>query len=395
MPDGLPLSDLLVLDLTRVRSGPTSVRHLADWGADVIKIEEPAEEGADPFGGARDGFDFQNLHRNKRDMTINLKSEQGHEIFIQLAAKADVVVENYRPDVKTRLGIDYEALRKVNPRIIYGSISGFGQTGPYADRPGYDQIAQGMGGLMSVTGEPGEGPMRVGIPVADLTAGMFLAMGMLVALHERERTGEGQWVNTSLLEAQVAMLDFQAARWLLGHEVPTQAGNDHPTSIPTGVFPTADGYMNIASGSNVGVARLSKALGAPDWSDDPDYKDGPSRSKNRAALNQAISEYTRTKPTDEWVDILNQAGVPCGPILSIDQTMNDAQVRHLGMASPIKHPRLGDQEVVGQAISLGSAGGKPAIRRPTPEMGEHTDEVLEWLGYDSNAISEFHQQGAI
>ena len=357
MSDRLPLSDLLVLDLTRVRSGPTSVRHLADWGADVIKIEEPAAEGSDPFGGARDGFDFQNLHRNKRDMTINLKSEQGHDIFMQLVAKADIVVENYRPDVKSRLGIDYEDLRKVNPRIIYGSISGFGQTGPYSDRPGYDQIAQGMGGLMSVTGEPGEGPMRVGIPVADLTAGMFLAMGMLVALHDRERTGEGQWVNTSLLEAQVAMLDFQAARWLIGREVPPQAGNDHPTSIPTGVFPTADGHMNIAAGGDATVRKLSQALGAPEWLEDPDYKDGPSRSKNRVALNEAISEYTRTRPTAEWIEILNQASVPCGPIYSIDQTMDDAQVRHLGMASPVKHPRLGDQEVVGQAISLSSAGG--------------------------------------
>ena len=239
------LKDYLVLGLTRVRSGPTCVRQLADWGAEVIKIELPASAGKDTLGGDRDGFDFQNLHRNKRSMTLDLKSERGRDIFFKLAGQADVIVENFRPDVKHRLGIDYKAVRALNPRVVYGSISGFGQEGPYRNRPGLDQIAQGMGGLMSVTGLPGQGPVRVGIPIADLTAGFNLAMGILIALLERERSGEGQWVRTSLLEAQITMMDLQAARYLMDGDVPGQAGNNHPVHIPTGVFETSDGAINI------------------------------------------------------------------------------------------------------------------------------------------------------
>src|SRR5262247_3922545 len=253
----LPLEPYTVIDLTRARSGPTAVRQLAEMGANVIKVENKNE---DDF--ARDGFDFQNLHRNKRSMTLDLKKPEGVAIFKRLAAKADVIVENYRPDVKHRLGIDYETLSRVNPRIVYASISGFGQSGPYRDRPGYDQIAQGMGGLMSITGLPGQGPVRVGIPVADLTAGIFLAQGILVALYERERSGKGQWIHTSLLEAMVTMLDFQAARWLIDGEIAPQAGNDHPTGIHTGVFTTADGHINIAASGQVMYRRLCEAIGA-------------------------------------------------------------------------------------------------------------------------------------
>ena len=227
----LPLEPYTVIDLTRARSGPTCVRQLADMGAKVIQISAREDTEGD---FVRRGFDSLNLHRNKRSLTLDLKSPRGVDIIKKLAAKADVVVENFRPDVKHRLGIDYETLSKINPRIIYGSISGFGQTGPYRDRPGYDQIAQGMGGLMSVTGLPGQGPVRVGIPVADLTAGIFLAQGILCALIERERSGKGQWVHTSLLEAMVTILDFQAARWLIDGAIAPQAGNDHPTGIPTG-----------------------------------------------------------------------------------------------------------------------------------------------------------------
>ncbi len=394
MNDGLPLSDLLVLDLTRARAGPTAVRQLADWGADVIKIEEPADAGADIMGGGRDGVDFQNLQRNKRSMTLNLKSEQGLEVFMQLVAKADVIVENYRPDVKSRLGIDFEAVSKVNPRIVYGSISGFGQTGPYSGRPGYDQIAQGMGGLMSVTGLPGQGPVRVGVPIADLSSGMYLALGMLVALHECERTGKGKWVHTSLLEAQIAMMDFQMSRWLIGHEVPPQAGNDHPTSIPTGVFPTTDGHMNIAAAGDSMFTRLCNALGAPELLENPDYKDSESRSQNRVALNEALTKCTEMRSTAEWIEVLNQAGVPSGPIFSVDQTAADPQVQHLRIATPVTHPRLGELEVVGQPVSLGPEG-RPSIRRHSPDLGEHTEEVLGWLGYNAAAISELHEQEAI
>ena len=283
---GMPLSDLLVIDLTRARSGPTCVRQLADWGADVIKIEPPPSSGVQAtITGGRLGFDFQNLHRNKRSLTLDLKAPEGRQVLLDLAKTADVVVENFRPLVKQRLGIDYETLREVNPRIIYGSISGFGQSGPYRDRPGFDQIAQGLGGIMSVTGLPGQGPVRAGVPIADLSAGHFLAQGILLALLERARSGEGQWVHTSLLEAQIAMMDFQAARWLIERDLPGQAGNDHPTSIPTGVFPTSDGHINIAASGQPIYERFCKAIGAPGLIEHPDYADGEARSANRKALN--------------------------------------------------------------------------------------------------------------
>src|SRR5471030_294691 len=320
------LSRFTVLDLTRVRSGPTAVRQLGDWGANVIKIETPPhlEKGEGP-GGPRENADFQNLHRNKRSITLDLKSPQGLAAFKRLVEKADVVVENFRPDVKDRLGIDYASLRKINKGIVLASISGFGQDGPYRERPGFDQIAQGMGGLMSITGAPGEGPMRVGIPVADLTGGLFCAIGILTALLEREVSGEGQWVQTSLLQAQIFMLDFQAARWLMEKDVAKQAGNNHPTSIPTGVFKTSDGYINIATTGGRIWQRFCEALGAPELATDPEYATAQARSKNRDTLNAEISVLTAKKSTDTWVKELNAAGVPCGPIYSIDQVFGDAQ----------------------------------------------------------------------
>jgi len=386
----LPLSHISVLDLTAHRAGPTAVRQLADWGAHVIKIEPPSDGKTDAMGGHRHGFDFQNLHRNKKAMTLNLKSKEGHEIFMKLAAKADVIVENYRSDVKHRLKVDYDTVAKINPRIVYGSIAGFGQSGPDAARPGVDQIAQGMGGLMSITGEPGRGPMRVGIPIADLTSGLLLAQAIILALYNRERTGKGQWVHTSLLEAQIFMLDFQAARWLIKGEVPKQAGNDHPTGIPTGVFPTSDGHINIAAAGSHIYKRFCEAIGAEHLIDHPDYATDKLRSKNRAAINKEIAEVTRHKSSKEWVDILNKAGVPCGPIYRVDEVFADEQVRHLGMAAPLAHPRLGDYEVVNQAVELSRTPS--GIRYPTPEKGEHTDEVLRELGFDDAAIAGFHQQ---
>src|SRR6478735_6575779 len=327
------LSRFTVLDLTRVRSGPTCVRQLGDWGANIIKIETPPHlvDGEGP-GGPRESSDFQNLQRNKRSMTLDLKSPQGIAAFKRMVEKADVVVENFRPDVKDRLGIDYESLKKINKRIVLASISGFGQDGPYAKRPGFDQIAQGMGGLMSVTGAPGGGPMRGGIPVADLTAGLFCAIGILTALLERDVSGQGQWVQTSLLQAQIFMLDFQAARWLMEQDVPKQAGNNHPTSIPTGVFKTSDGYINIATTGGKIWERCAQALGAPELVTNPEYATAPARSKNRDALNAEIEKLTQKKSTETWVNELNAAGVPCGPIYAIDQMFEDEQVKHLGIA---------------------------------------------------------------
>jgi crotonobetainyl-CoA:carnitine CoA-transferase CaiB-like acyl-CoA transferase len=390
----LPLSHLFVLDLTAHRAGPTAVRQLADWGAHVVKIEQPSDGKADSMGGARHGFDFQNLHRNKKSMTLNLKSKEGHAIFMKLAEKADVIVENYRSDVKYRLKVDYDTVAKVNPRVVYGSIAGFGQSGPDAARPGVDQIAQGMGGLMSITGEPGRGPMRVGIPIADLTSGLLLAQAILLALYHRERTGKGQWVHTSLIEAQIFMLDFQASRWLMKGEVAKQAGNDHPTSIPTGVFPTSDGYINIAAAGDGMWRRFAAALGAPALINHPEHATPSLRSQHRKALNERIAEVTRTDTSTHWIELLNKAGVPCGPINTIDKTFAEPQVKHLGIARRVKHPKLGDIKVVGQPINLSDAP-QPGELRPTPELGEHTEEMLANLGYDRETIATFRSSGVV
>jgi crotonobetainyl-CoA:carnitine CoA-transferase CaiB-like acyl-CoA transferase len=380
------LSRFTVLDLTRVRAGPTAARQLADWGANVVKVELPEHmETGEGLGGARHGPDFQNLHRNKRSIGLNLKAPEGVEVFRRLAAKADVVIENYRPDVKHRLGIDYAALSKINPRLVYASISGFGQDGPYADRPGFDQVAQGMGGLMSITGEPGRGPMRVGIPVADLSAGLFCALGILVALLEREQSGKGQEIATSLLQAQVFMLDFQASRWLNDHEVPPQAGNNHPTSIPTGVFKTRDGHINIAAAGSAIWERLCRAIGAEALISHADYATATARLKNRDALNAAIDKHLADRTSAEWVERLNAAGVPCGPINTIDKVFADPQVQHLGLVQQIE---TGDDRgllsVVGQPVGLSRTPSR-LVAAP-PECGQHTQEVLREFGFTDAEI---------
>jgi formyl-CoA transferase len=394
-PASAALSRFTVLDLTRVRSGPTCVRQLADWGANVIKIEMPeAIEAGDAPGGPRHGSDFQNLHRNKRSLSLNLKSDEGRGILLKLVEQADVIVENFRPDVKHRLGIDYETLRAINPRIVYASISGFGQDGPYATRPGFDQIAQGMGGLMSITGLTGQGPVRVGIPIADLTAGLFTANGVLVALLEREVSGEGQWVHSSLLQAQIAMLDFQAARWLMDGEVPKQAGNNHPTSIPTGVFKTSDGHINIAATGQRIWERLCRAIDAPGLIADPDYATAADRSKNRDALNAAIEAKLGGRTSAEWVDIFNEAGVPCGPIYTVDKMFADPHVQHLGMSWSVDSPPLGRKiDLVAQPVTLSRTPS--GITAHPPECGEQTDEILTEIGYAEDDIARLRRDGVV
>jgi crotonobetainyl-CoA:carnitine CoA-transferase CaiB-like acyl-CoA transferase len=390
----LPLDDIRVIDLTIARAGPTCVRQLADWGADVIRIDVPPDEaGPATTGGSRHDCDFQHLHRNKRSLTLNLKSAAGREVLMRLVDTADVLIENMRPPVKYRLGFGFETVHARNPRLVYGSISGFGQDGPYAQRGGVDQIAQGMGGLMSVTGQPGGEPTRAGIPVSDLSAGLYLAVGVLVALHDRDRTGQGRWVQTSLLESMIAMMDFQAARWTVDREVPEPAGNHHPMGVPMGCFATADGYINIGAPGGRLLRNLCDVLGLPGLPADPRFDSGAKRSANRDELNALIGDRLRTRSTASWVEALNRAGVPCGPVYRMDEVFADPQVQHLAMTEAVQHPALGRLEILRNAVRM--TGGPATVRTASPDAGADTDDVLAGLGYRPEEIIQLREQHAI
>lgn len=389
----LPLAGLVVLDLTLARAGPTCARHLADWGADVILIQPP-DDGSDEVIGRRESSDYQNLHRNKRAITLNLKTPEGHAAFLRMVEKADVVIENMRIAVKHRLKIAYQDLCKVNPRIVYGSISGFGQSGPIAERPGVDQIAQGMGGLMSVTGKPGDGPMRTGIAIADTTAGNLLALGVMMALFKRERTGEGGWVHTSLIESMAFMLDFQAARYLATGTVPQQIGNDHPTAVPIGAFRARDGYINIGASSSRQFAALAQALDHPEWLEKPEWHTQLGRAGEREAVHAAINAVTETREAAHWVDMLSKAGIPCGPVYDIRQMFDDPQVQHLEIAAPYDHPRRGPMKMLANPLNF--EGVEKRIRRPAATGGDSTTEVLRWAGLNEAEIAAIDtERGAI
>lgn len=393
-----PLSRFIILDATRVRAGPSAIRTFADLGARIIKLEMPpnAPGGDDMIGGRNHNVaDYENLHRNKESLTLNLKEPEGIAILHELVKQADVFVENYRPSVKHRLGIGPDALREINPRLVYASISGFGQDGPYANWPGFDSIAQGMGGLMSVTGKPGEGPMRVGIPIADLCAGHFCAQAIMAALLEREATGEGQWVQTSLLEAQIAMLDFQAAQWLIEKNVPDQSGNEHPLTVPTGVFATRDGYLNLAAIGNSMFHRLCDVLGLAELAQDPTLASDPMRVSQRDRVNDAVGAVFKTRDTAEWTERLLKAGVPCGPIYNIDRMFDDKQVQHLGMARTMSHPELGDIQVVALPMQFSRHPRAEGPMRPAPAQGQQTEQILSGLGYSSDQIQALRNKAVV
>ncbi len=387
---GLPLAGIVVLDLTIARAGPTAVRQLADWGADVIRVDAPT----DGFEEGREASpDHLNIHRNKRSLVIDLKNPSGRELLHRLVCSADVLIENLRPTVKYRLGFDWDTLHAVNPALVMGSISGFGQDGPYATRGGVDQIAQGLGGMMAVTGLPGHGPVRAGVAISDVTAGLQLAIGVLVALIERSRTGEGRWVHTSLLESMIGMLDFQAARWTVAGEDPPQAGNDHPTMIPMGTYEAADGYINIAAPGGRLWRAFCAEIGRPDLPDDERFSSTKLRSANRNELNKLISERLATASSDEWVERLNAAGIPCGRVNSVAEAFADPQVQHLGMAAPVHHPVMGDIRIVRNATQIDGVPGD--IRRPSPAQGEHTDEILTQFGLEPAEIAALRDAGAV
>ena len=390
----LPLSRFKVVDLTLARAGPSCVRTLADWGADVIRVEPPPEDGeAGELVGRRDGSDFQNLHRNKRAITLNLKNAEAREILMRLAEQADVVVENMRPGVTKRLGVDYESVKARNPRIVYGSISGFGQYGPYGSRPSIDQIAQGMSGIMSVTGIPGQGPVRVGVAVTDIMAGAFLAQGILIALLDREVSGQGRWVQTSLIEAGLTLLDFQATRWTMDKKIPPQEGNNHPTNTPMGCFPTADGHINIAATSNKNFQIFCKVIGREDMPADPRFASIAARRQNKEVMNGMIATALMAKTTAEWFQLLVEAALPCGPVYNIREAFADPQVEALRIRRSVTHPRLGELDLVAQPCEI--TGFDREIRSATPDLGEHNREILASLGYSDDDIEKLKAAKAI
>ena len=388
-PASQALEGLVVLDMTHMRAGPVCVRQLADWGANVIKVDRPGDPP--DFAGRQEG-DFQNKHRNKRSIAINMKSEEGRAAFHRMVKKADVVVENFRPDIKDRLGFDYETLRKINPRIVLSSISAFGQDGPYKDRVGVDQIIQGMSGLMSVNGIPGSGPLRVGIPIVDICTGLYAAIGITTALLERERSGEGQWVQTSLIECMMFFLDIQAARYVADGIVGKQVGNEHPTGVPTNAYKTKDGYINLAPPPAM-WGRVCKAIGREDLIKHPDYATREVRRKRREEINGIFQAFTLQHDSATLLELFQKADVPCGPIYDIAEAYDDPQAKHLGLTQSVVGESGKEIRLPRQPFTLSRTPSKLASR--TPKFAEHTDEILAEFGFGESEIASLRASAAI
>ena len=392
-----PLDGIRVLDISRILSGPFTTMILADLGADVIKLEEPTNgddtrQWAPPFQGEESAY-FLSVNRNKRGIAVDLKSDEGRGIAQRLADLADVLVENFRPGTAERLGLGYEELAKRNPRLIYASISGFGQTGPYASEPGYDAIAQALGGLMSVTGEMGRAPVRVGNSAADIGAGMWAAIGVLAALHERGVTGRGRWIDISLLDGQIAWLTYLASGYFATGEVPQRYGSAHPSIVPYQAMPTKDGHLMVAVGNDALWRKFATLLGLEALADDQRFATNPDRVRNRGSLIPLLENALASRTSAEWSHDLAAVGIPAGPINSIDAALAHPQVEYRDMVLSVEHPTEGTVRMVGSPIKL--SGHTPAPSTAPPTLGEHTDEVLAELGFSRIDIRALHDTGVV
>ncbi|MDQ7840318.1 MAG: CoA transferase [bacterium] len=392
-----PLEGLLVVDLTRALAGPYCTLMLGDFGARVIKIEVPT--GGDdtrgwgpPFIAGESAY-FLGINRNKESLTLDLKTPEGQQVLGRLIARADVLVENFRPGIMERLGFAYPAVRTLNPGLVYCSISGFGQDGPYRERTAYDLILQGMGGLMGITGEEGGPPVKVGVAVTDIAAGMFAAYGILAALRVRDRTGRGQLVDVSMLDGQVAWMTYQAGHYFATGENPKRLGSAHPSIVPYQAFRTRDGYVNVAVGSEAIWGRFVVAVGAPEMADDPRFRANPDRVAHRDVLIARLEELFAARATADWVAMLEEAGVPCGPIYLLSDLFSDPQVQHRAMVVEMDHPRAGRIRQTGVPVKLSATPGR--IVSPPPVLGEHTAAILAELGYDAEAVEGMRRAGAI
>jgi crotonobetainyl-CoA:carnitine CoA-transferase CaiB-like acyl-CoA transferase len=391
------LDGIRIIDFSKALAGPYCTMLLADMGAEVIKVEMPGS-GDDsrgwgpPFIEGEAAY-FLSVNRNKKSITLNLKDPKAKEIALKIIEKADIVLESNRPGVMTKLGLDYETVKKINPGIIYCSISGFGQTGPYSKRPGFDQVIQGYGGIMGLTGEKGGGPLKVGIAVTDIATGMFAATGILTALYHRERTGQGQHVDASMLDGQVSWLTYQAGRYLASGNVPQRIGSAHPLIVPYQDFEASDGFINIAAGNDNLWKKFCAATDLSDIADDPKFATNPKRVENRDEVVAIVSKKIKTKTMQEWLDILNDAGVPCGPIYTVDQIFKDPQVLAREMLVEVDHPKCGKIQVTGSPIKLSETPAE--ITTHPPMLGEHNSSILQEFGFSEEDITKLKEDKVI